>query len=500
MADGKDNNNMDFLDEKKGPKLHVKDVLFIVLRNIHWLILCAAIGAFVAGYWVRHQNHVYQSSARVLIKGSSTSSSSTAAREASVKSMFATRSIYNSDINNEMMIFSSKSAMLEVARALDLNVFYTSKTRIVNRVKDLYGESPIKVDFIDNSEDDYMAFDALIDSPSELTITMDGYEPQKVKVEDTVALPFGRVVVHPTWFMSPSSSGQLLHVEHRSMNAVADYYRAATIVSRDNDFNTIINVVLQDAAPIRAADVINEAIRVYNEDAVKDKKRIIAETYDFINERLRLLQSDLGAQENALANFKRENRLLDLSSYGQSYLATSIQSSEEKDRLNKQLTTARYLIQMNESDETHLIPNNVGVDDEHITQLIANHNALVLELKKYQSQNNPVVRQKMAELRMLKSDMNTLLDVYISVLQERIAEAQIVADMASSKMSHVPQQQLYIENVERVSKIKEDLYLHLLSRREELMISQPSIEPNGKIWVCWCRWPCSSCAACSTPR
>ena len=114
-------------------------------------------------------------------------------------------------------------------------------------------------------------------------------------------------------------------------------------------------------------------------------------------------------------------------------------------------------------------------------QLISKHNALVLELTKYQSQNNPVVRQRTSELKTLRSDMNTLLDVYVGVLQERIAEAQIAADAASSKMSNVPRQQLYIESLERVQKIKEELYLHLLSRREELMISQPSIEPNGKI-------------------
>ena len=258
MADGKDN-NMAFLDEgKKGPKLHVKDIVFIVLRNLHWLILCAAVGAFVAGYWVRHQNHVYQSSARVLIKGSSTGSNDNSSiREASIKSMFATRALYNSNINNEMMIFSSKSAMLEVARALELNVFYTSKTKIVNRVKDLYGESPIKVDFIDNGEDDVVAFDAVINSTSSLTLTQPGYEPVKVECEDTVAMPFGRIVVHPTWFMSSSFVGQTLHVEHRSMNAVADYYRAAMQVFRDDDFNTIITIVLQDASPIRATEVIN---------------------------------------------------------------------------------------------------------------------------------------------------------------------------------------------------------------------------------------------------
>ena len=103
------------------------------------------------------------------------------------------------------------------------------------------------------------------------------------------------------------------------------------------------------------------------------------------------------------------------------------------------------------------------------------------EAKKKLQEEKKRTQNMISELNTLKNDMNTLLDVYVSVLQERIAEAQITADMASSKMSRVLQQQLYIESLERVSKIKEDLYLHLLSRREELMISQPSIEPNGKV-------------------
>ena len=476
------NNDTSFLDEKKTQKIHVKDILFTVLRNIHWLILCGAIGAVVAGYYVRHENRIYSSSARILIKGSSTGENGNTIREASIRNMFSTRTLYNSSINNEMMILTSKSAMLEVARNLKLNITYTAKTRIVNRVKDLYGESPFTIDFIDNSEDEYISFDACVDNHEGVTLSIRDYEQQHVPFEDTVATPFGRIVVHKTWFCSNGYLHTPIHVTHNNMNAVADMYRGAMQVFRDNDLNTIINITLNDASPIRASEVINEVIKVYNEDAIKDKKRIIAYTYDYINERLSLLHSDLGTQENALANFKRENQLLDISSFGQSYLASSIQSSEEIDRLKKQLSQARYLVHINEANSTaHLIPPTIGLDDDNIMSLINKHNSLVLELEKYQSPNSPVVKAKTEELKTLRHNMNRLLDGYIGMLQERIAETQIVASTASSKMSQVPQQQLYLENLERLQKIKEELYLHLLSRREELMISQPSIEPNGKV-------------------
>ena len=115
MAENTNNNDTSFLEEKSGPKLHIKDILFIVLRNLHWLILCGALGALIAGYYVRHQNRVYESNARLLIKGSSTGSgnSDNTLREASIKNMFATRSLYNSSINNEMMILTSKNALIE---------------------------------------------------------------------------------------------------------------------------------------------------------------------------------------------------------------------------------------------------------------------------------------------------------------------------------------------------------------------------------------------------
>ena len=82
MAEEKKNDEMAFLDgNNRGPKVHVKDVLFVVLRNLHWLVLCGVLGAVIAGYSVRHQNRVYESNARLLIKGSSTSSGDNTLRE-----------------------------------------------------------------------------------------------------------------------------------------------------------------------------------------------------------------------------------------------------------------------------------------------------------------------------------------------------------------------------------------------------------------------------------
>ena len=153
--------DLSFLDENKKQKIHFKDILFTVMRNIHWLLLCGVLGTLIAGYLVRHQDRVYESDARVLIKGSSTNNAESAVRETSVRSMFSTRSLYNTSINNEMMILTSETAVREVTQNLKLHIVYSTKTRVVNRNKDLYGESPYTIDFVDDNEEAVFFIDAV---------------------------------------------------------------------------------------------------------------------------------------------------------------------------------------------------------------------------------------------------------------------------------------------------------------------------------------------------
>ena len=360
--------DISFLNENKKQKIHFKDVLFTVLRNIHWLILCGALGTFIAGYLVRHQDRVYESSARVLIKGSSTNNNENAAREASVRTMFSTRSLYNSSINNEMMILTSATAIREMAQNLKLHITYSTKTRVVSRNKDLYGESPYTLDFIDDNEEAAFYLEAVAQNENTILLTPSEGNPITIPFEDTTATPFGRIVVHKTWFFTNDYIGHPVRITHNCLSAVAEHYRHALQVSRDDERNTIVNISLRDASPIRAAEIINEVIRIYNEDAIKDKKRIINDTYEYINGRLAILHSDLGTQENALADFKRENQLLDISSFGQNYLESYKKKKKEIERLKKQLEQARQLVHIIQAEENaRIIPATIDLDNSSAT-------------------------------------------------------------------------------------------------------------------------------------
>jgi hypothetical protein len=276
--------NLAFLDDNQSVSFRVKDLVFLLLRNLHWLIIFAVIGGLIANFHSRRQEKVYQSSAKVLIRnGNDVGVSDSDTRELSVRTALGLRSFYTTTINNEMMILTSKSALLKVVEELKLNVVYSTKTDILKREKSLYGVSPIEIEYAEDEfmEPDYLSI-RVIDKDNVLIIRP-GSHSLYVPMEKVVVTPMGKLIVHKTWAFDNDIIGNEIKVDFVNKEMMADYYRSKLHVERNDDRNTILNIYLRDSSPQRCADVINMVVRVYNEGAVNDKKRIINETYNFIN-------------------------------------------------------------------------------------------------------------------------------------------------------------------------------------------------------------------------
>ncbi len=55
-------------------------------------------------------------------------------------------------------------------------------------------------------------------------------------------------------------------------------------------------------------------IAVYNEDAINDKNQVTVNTSNFINDRLIIIEEELGSVDADIETYKRENQLTDISS------------------------------------------------------------------------------------------------------------------------------------------------------------------------------------------
>lgn len=64
-------------------------------------------------------------------------------------------------------------------------------------------------------------------------------------------------------------------------------------------------------------DFINKLVEVYNRDANDDKNEVATKTAEFIDERIKIINGELGTTEQELETFKRDAGLTDLKSDAQ---------------------------------------------------------------------------------------------------------------------------------------------------------------------------------------
>ena len=317
-----ESSELSFLEKKDANSLSGKDIFFTIVRNLHWLILCALVCGAVAYYRSDRMDRIYESHAKIRLN------SVTRNRLENGNSMLENITnrrvaITMNAINDEIIVLRSETPMLEVARRLDLGTSYTYQTKLVKRLRDLYGESPITVRMLDLNENDNATAVITVSKDSTFVLQVAEFEPVKGHLGDTVSTSLGRVSVMPTWALRELFYDNPITVRHQSLRSVAERYRFKVDVSRNSSSDGIINLSLHDTSPQRAADILNEMISVYNENTIEEKKEIIRQTSDYINDRISQLDKDLGAQESQIASFKRENQILNLNDYGKSYLGYS---------------------------------------------------------------------------------------------------------------------------------------------------------------------------------
>ena len=232
--------------------------------------------------------------------------------------------------------------------------------------------------------------------------------------------------------------------------------------------------------------MLNMLIAVYNEEAVNDKNQVAINTADFINERLIIIESELGGVESDLEAFKRENQIVDISSEAGMYMSESQKYSTDAMELETQLRLANYIKEYltDPTKETGLIPSNTGISDMNIESQINLYNTAKLKRDRLiddSSDSNPVVEELNNSLRAMKQNIIRAVDNLIVSLNVKRDDAESRERRAQSRVASIPTKERQMLSIERQQKIKESLYLFLLNRREENALSQAMADNNARV-------------------
>lgn len=469
--------------------MRIQDLFFLCLGKWHWFVISLAVCLGVAVWYLLTTPPIYTRTASVLIKDDSKGKSTSNDMETFADfGMFAT----NTNVNNEMGTMKSPDLMREVVSRLHLEMDYHVAGRFHRKI--VYGDQlPVHV-FITGLQDDESAT-FVLQLSKENTVSLSHFERNgeemdgnvQGKLNDSIPSPIGKIVVTPSpAYTNQAQTANVIYVSRLPLESATTGYAARLNISQTDEKSNIITLSFQDVSTKRAEDVLNTLIAVYNENWVKDKNQIAVSTSMFINERLGVIEGELGHVDDDISSYKSEHLLPDVQAAANMYMAQASEANISVKALNNQAYMTRYIkgYLSNESNKFQLLPANSGIDNPNIATQIAEYNNKLLErnsLVNHSSTKNPLVMEMDASLSAMREALMTSIDNELVALNTQIKSQQSLGGQATSRIASNPQQSKYLLSVERQQKVKESLYLYLLQKREENELSQAFTAYNTRV-------------------
>lgn len=452
MAEQQINSQIQTNNEELTNTITLHDIIRMVIANWYWFVLSTVCCLCAAYYYLASTPKIYSRTATILVKDSRKGGDVDLTAFSDLAGFQNRR-----NVDNEVFILQSRRLMTNVVKQLNLTVNYSVSDGL--RRRDLYGQAPIDVKFINDNDNQSLAMEItpIDDDKIRLSEFKDQFvtkhESRSVITAaygDTIPTPVGQVVVQKSLYMAPDYIGVPIRVTKSSLGRTTNAYRAAVKSDVANKQASVVTISMNNTVPRRAEDVINTLIEAYNEDAIEDKRRVSVATGKFIKARLDVIGRELGDVDRNIEDIKKDNRMVDITSEAARSVSESSRYKTEGLSLENQINVAEYI-------RTYLNdPKNVGElipamaaagTNTAIAKQIEDYNSAILRREKLlenSSERSPVIQDLDNLLAAVRRSIISSLDSNISTLEIQRDAMRKEETQANIRISTMPSQEKVI--------------------------------------------------------
>lgn len=474
------------MEDEETSGFDYKTFLVKLLMYWPWITGCVLAALVSAFFYLKTQTPLYTVSSSVLIKNESSKSGNSGASLADLG--FVTSSTQNFD--NELEILRSRTLLKKVVTGLDLYIDYTLPGSF--RPTELYKQSPVKV-WITPEEADRLG-SAEVDlhfkqnQLYEVTITHNAQEWKKVieKLPAVFSTPAGVFTFSADSLQSASHVPELIQAKITSPNWVAASFRGRLNVAATNKTTTIAQLNLTDSQVARGTDFLNKLVELYNEEGNNDKNEVAAKTAEFIDERINIINHELGTTESELASFKQRAGVVDIASDASQAAGEQANYERAYAENEVQLSLMNHLKNhiLNSENQYEVIPANIGLTNGDLNTVVERYNEMLIERKRLlrtSHEDNPAVQSLNASIEVMR---NSVMAAIQTAEKGLLINRQALKDQTrkfAGKVSDAPVQEKEYLSMSRQQEIQANLYLMLLQKREENNITLASTANNARV-------------------
>ncbi|GHU81794.1 hypothetical protein FACS189415_0880 [Bacteroidia bacterium] len=389
------------------------------------------------------------------------------------------------NIEDEIAAFTSNSLLSQMAYKLGIYVEYSEPWTFHYK---LYEDNPLVVTS-DSTQiahlDNIIEFDVSI-SEKQVKIKTE-IESKKFKqtyqfasLPATVSLPQGDFVFNYTDIGRNYPYFRLL-VTVNPLTVTSDELVNELLIEDISKTANVIEFTTRDYKKQRSKDIFNTLIKLYNERETEFSRDLGLKSLVFLDDRIYTLLNDLAEVEKSIETFKTKNNITSVDVDVQYYteyikeLQMKLIEAESQMHLVKMLdafvkdSTNRYKL----APSLFSSGGTLGGQETDVSPL-AIYNQTLLEREriiKNSGIDNPMVSTLNVQIDRLRESVYQMIDNAYKSLQLFIDELKSKEEVMRVRMGKVPGQERTYIDYRRQQEILQGVYLLLLQKREEILLS-----------------------------